>query len=361
MFSPRREEPHLQRRQGRHGSEGRRGSGAHSGPRRLRHRRRRSARGSGPPATSRRREALDEQALRAAHCASSRTRSAEARPGSTANVLAVTAPGGPGRRDGHDADRRVRGRRRARRRSERVARWRGGGETGAANHRRSRRPRACPRRRSGRHGGSRRDPRAPRRRLCRGSSGGWSALAPERRDDGASVPPRRRVQPRRRLIEDQHLGIADKGQRKRQALPFASGQAPNAGARNVAETHLLDELVRPARTVVEGCVQAHEIAWRRPRLQPGTVLGASARRAPGTPGRRARILAEDPRRARVRLAIPLDDLDQRRLAGSVRPDECNDLAGPHSEVHAIEDPAPAVRLPEPWTSITVRATRSEPV
>src|SRR6185503_10316530 len=59
-----------------------------------------------------------------------------------------------------------------------------------------------------------------------------------------------------------------------------------------------------------------------------------------------RILAEHASRAAIRGAVPLDDLDRRRLAGTVRSEQRDDLPGPDHEVHPVEDHASAIGLPE---------------
>ena len=49
------------------------------------------------------------------------------------------------------------------------------------------------------------------------------------------------------------------------------------------------------------------------------------------------IDAEDPDRAAIGPPVALDDLDRGRLARSVRPDQCEDLAGVDPERHAAQD------------------------
>ena len=338
-----REEPHLQRRQGRHGSEGRRGSGAHSGPRRLRHRRRRSARGSGPPATSRRREA-------------------PRRAGPLARPTAPAPGRGPRRRD------------RARRRTSRavtapggqvaatVTTPTGGSEApGVLAGARARRPMA----RRGRNRScespalatassvSSATIRPPWRIATRSASastspGSWVVrrmVRPSLRSDAMTERVSRRAagsnpavgssrintsgSPTRASASDRRCRSPP--DRRRTRVP-ATSPRPTCSMSSSAGAHRRGRLRTGARDRV---ASPSAPARRRPEHQPD---------ARGTPGRRV----ADPRRRPAPCPRPprdtLDDLDQRRLAGSVRPDECNDLAGPHCEVHAIEDPAPAVRL-----------------
>jgi hypothetical protein len=55
-------------------------------------------------------------------------------------------------------------------------------------------------------------------------------------------------------------------------------------------------------------------------------------------------VAEHAHLAGVGLAVALEDLDQRRLAGAVGPEQREHLAARDGQVHAVERDALAVRL-----------------
>ena len=123
------------------------------------------------------------------------------------------------------------------------------------------------------------------------------------------------VHARRRLVEDQHLGVASEREGKREPLPLAAGQAANAGPRHAAEPDVIDERVRVARLAVE----ARRTAARRSRgvargsrppawsISPtrarsaGPPLDGSTRRARG-PCRHRPV--DSPRRSRRVVVLP---------------------------------------------------------
>ena len=58
-----------------------------------------------------------------------------------------------------------------------------------------------------------------------------------------AMPPGSR--PLRRLVEDQHLGIAEHGRRQPEALPHAERELPDGPSRGRGEADLVQDLVHP--------------------------------------------------------------------------------------------------------------------
>ena len=166
---------------------------------------------------------------------------------------------------------------------------------------------------------------------------------PQLGDDPAGRGAALRVHPGGRLVEQQDLGTPDERQREAEPLPLAAGQAPVAGVGRVPEPDEVQQLVGVARVRVERRVLAEGLARPRPHVDaaalehqpdPGSQLAPAGRgvqpQHPGGPG--------------VRPAVPLDDLDGRRLARAVRPEERHDLAGPDLERDAVDHRSIAVPL-----------------
>ena len=95
---------------------------------------------------------------------------------------------------------------------------------------------------------------------------------------------------------------------------------------------------------MEAAVESDDLAGRHPRIDPAAALehqpDAGAVLASGP----CRVCAEDPDLAAIRPAVALEDLDGRRLARSVRPQEREDLATADAEGHIGQDPPPVVAL-----------------
>ena len=91
-------------------------------------------------------------------------------------------------------------------------------------------------------------------------------------------------------------------------------------------------------------MEPHEVACARPRLQSRAALEHQSHARPQCRTSGPRVLPEHPGRATVRGPVALDDLNGRRLAGPIGPEERHQLARPHGEVHAVEDRSAAIRL-----------------
>ena len=170
---------------------------------------------------------------------------------------------------------------------------------------------------------------------------GFPQLADERpgRDLG------RRVHAGRWFVEDDELRPPDEGEREAEALLLTAGEHLVACRGDVAQPHDVEQLIGIARRGVEPGEQAQDLA--RPSLRvdparleheadPGTQRGAVP----------CRIEAEDPDHALVGAPVALEDLDRRRLARTVRPEEREALAPPDVERQPGDDRPPVVALDE---------------
>ncbi len=306
-----------------------------------------SAPGSDPRATSApARSSSTSRPSRAAHCASSRTRSAEARPGSIANdepTPAFDAACGMTPTGGWAVARRARSRAsaasgggawRRKRSCDSPALTRAAGESTATI-----RPPCRIATRSARASTSARswvvsrivrpsprsDPMSSR--VSRRAAGSIPAVGSSRSSTSGS-PTRASASERR---------CRSPPDRRRTRVP-ATSPRPTCSMSSSGR--------RPP--VMERRVQPQEVSRRRPRLEARAALQHQPDPRPQRRAAAPRVLSQHPRRARVRVAIALDDLDRRRLAGAVRPEQGDDLAGPHDEVDAVENRAPAIRLAKPF-------------
>jgi hypothetical protein len=150
------------------------------------------------------------------------------------------------------------------------------------------------------------------------------AAALARRVDPLPQPlPLGRIERRRRLVEEEDLRRAEERDREVQALPVADGER---AARATAVRKLEGAKERGGRGGRVGLVlQAREelevLARREAAVERGPL------RCPADP----RILRPLDR-ALARVERPGEEREQRRLAGPVRPDERDDLAGRDDEV-----------------------------
>ena len=155
-----------------------------------------------------------------------------------------------------------------------------------------------------------------------------------------------RIHPRGRLVEEQEAGSADQRRRERQALRLTAGEAADRGAGGVAEADDVEQALRVVGVVVERGVEAQQLQRLEPRVEAALLehdpdLGAQDRRVG------VRIGAEDAHGAGVVRAVPLEDLDRRRLARR-RSDPSRPKISPSAMVRSIpaERDALAVALLE---------------
>src|SRR5438309_3027994 len=152
----------------------------------------------------------------------------------------------------------------------------------------------------------------------------------------------RRIDARRGLVEQENVRPRYERPREQHALPLASGERGDRALREVAR---VDPCERGARILAIGggrapadpelCDPAHEDdVLDEERVVPAQRFRLrEIRDAAGLPSARA----QDPDAAAHRRQQPGDDLQQGRLPGAVRPDECEQLAGAHGEVHVAQD------------------------
>src|SRR5436190_4910149 len=180
--------------------------------------------------------------------------------------------------------------------------------------------------------------------VVRGQQDGLAQVA-QRADRRPRVAARGGVEPRRRLVEEDQLGVADERQ--------AEVQPPQLAARQFARPHVLlalqpdqrDDLVGISRRRVhprevrERLAHADVVVDARLLQDDAHPLAQLARPA-------ARIEAQDGDLPGAARAIALEDLDGRRLARAVGPEQAEDLAALDAEVDAADGLEVPVGLPQ---------------
>src|SRR5581483_4778720 len=169
---------------------------------------------------------------------------------------------------------------------------------------------------------------------------------PERPQGADHVPgraPRSGVEARRRLVEEEHLGIADQPEPEVEAPPLAAGERPYPRVPLLGEADELDHLVRVARPLVVAGEQIEvlgdaQVLVHRTRLEDDADTLPPV--APGALG----VLAEDGDRAGVTPPVSLEDLDRGRLARAVRAEQAEHLARGDLEIDPADGLVRAVRL-----------------
>ena len=167
------------------------------------------------------------------------------------------------------------------------------------------------------------------------------AGAGERADDAPQLLPAAGVEAGGRLVEEQHGRRDDEAEREVEASAHAARVGADAAARGIREVEPLEELGR-AR------VRASRRAEPREPAHHDEVLGAGEHAVDG--GRLAGeadaaldllgvgddVVAGDPRGARIGPHERREDVDGRRLARAVRPEQGEHGAGGHREVEPRE-------------------------
>jgi hypothetical protein len=169
------------------------------------------------------------------------------------------------------------------------------------------------------------------------------------------LAPGGRVKARRRLVEEQQVGIADQGDRHLQPPLLTAGKTHDPLVPLLAEADDLDHLVDGPATRVKARVHRHRLANGQIRLDAGRLEDNPDPR-PQARALRCGIAAEDLHLARVTRAVALEDLDRRRLPGTVRTQQREDLADRDLEIDAAHRLNRTVRLPEPTHAHRERRT-----
>ena len=151
----------------------------------------------------------------------------------------------------------------------------------------------------------------------------------ERADHLPRRAARLRVEAGRRLVEEDEVGIADERDAEVEPPLLAARERLDARVRLLLEPDERDHLVDVARRAVVAGEDRVRLAHRqvRPQLR---LLEDDADPLAEVRSRPLGIVAEHAHLAGVALAVALEDLDGRRLAGAVRSEQPEDLALPRS-------------------------------
>ena len=166
------------------------------------------------------------------------------------------------------------------------------------------------------------------------------------RDDRPGRRPSLRVHPGGRFIEHRDLRPPDERECQAESLTLAARQTPVADPGDRAQPDEIEQLVRIARVRVEPAVLEEGF----PRLRARVDAAALEHQPDARPERRATsrgIGPEDPGAAAVRAAVALDDLDGRRLARAVGPEQGHELARRDGQRDAVEHGPRVVMLDQP--------------
>ena len=161
------------------------------------------------------------------------------------------------------------------------------------------------------------------------------AERPERADQLPRGAARGRVEARGRLVEEDELRVPDERDAEVETTLLPSRERLDAGVPLLAEADELDHLVDVARVGEVAGEEAVRLADGQERAQLRLLqddphpLSEPSRRLAG-------IEAEHRGVAAVAPAVALEDLDGRRLARAVRPEEPEDLALGDVEAHTAE-------------------------
>ena len=164
----------------------------------------------------------------------------------------------------------------------------------------------------------------------------------EAADHLPGLAPRGGVEAGRGLVEEEQLRVADQGEADVEPALLAAREARDA---------LVGLSASPTSSITRRPPAAPSSSRRRaraPRAPSGTAArccpGGRCRRARATRGGLRRVDAQHLDLARVALAVALEDLDRRRLAGAVGPEESEDLAARRPRGRCRGRP-PALRRP----------------
>ncbi len=147
--------------------------------------------------------------------------------------------------------------------------------------------------------------------------------------------PRLRVEARRRLVEEDELGIVHEGQGHRQALLLSARERHVVGVGLVDELHEVEQLPRVPAPRVVAAVEVQRLTGRD-LVEQARALELDAEARADLPAVVAQVEAEDLDLALVRLGQSLDHLQGGGLAGAVGAEEAEDLAPLDVEVQAVD-------------------------
>jgi hypothetical protein len=165
-------------------------------------------------------------------------------------------------------------------------------------------------------------------------------------DHVPGAAPGGRIEPGRGLVEKQELGIADQGNGHVEPPSPAARQGRDAGIAAVVKTHELEGLVHRPRRAVEAREEHQRLGDREQGVEL-TLLEDEPNPLAPCAGGPFGVCAEDRDLPAAPLAVALQDLDRRGLAGAVRTQEAENLARMNLEVEAAQDLDGAIALAQP--------------
>jgi len=173
-----------------------------------------------------------------------------------------------------------------------------------------------------------------------------SAAGLEAFDQLPELPAGLGIEPRGGLVEKEEPGIAHQGTRQREALPLPAGKLAHSGAGLLLQ---LDQ----RNDVAGGGARAVEAAEEGDRLRHRELLGELGFLERDTQQLAqlavvpAPAVAEHEHLAAVRLGQSLADLDRGGLAGAVRAQQAETLAGPDLQIDPVHCDDVAIALAKP--------------
>ena len=173
-------------------------------------------------------------------------------------------------------------------------------------------------------------------------------LAGEARDLVPQRGARLDVEAGRRLVEEEDARVVQQREREVEAALHAAGVRRGLAVGGVDEADALEQLVAArralgARDALQAALQAHVLAAGEHRVQRD-VLQRDADRGAHLRALLRDVVARDGGACRRRRQQRREDLDRRRLARAVGPEEAVDLAGRDVQVDAVDGADAALEL-----------------
>ncbi len=165
----------------------------------------------------------------------------------------------------------------------------------------------------------------------------------QRADERPGVAARRRVEAGRRLVEEDELGVADERDAEVEPPLLPARERLHLRVALLGQADEVDHLVDVARVPVVAGEDPVHLAHGQDGPELG-LLQDDADPLPERPLAAAGVEAEHGDLAAVALPVALEDLDRRRLAGAVRAEQAEDLAGRDLEVDPAHRLDAVVRL-----------------
>jgi hypothetical protein len=180
--------------------------------------------------------------------------------------------------------------------------------------------------------------------VVRGQEHGLAQLA-QRPDRRPCLAAGRRIKPGGGLVKEDQVGIAHQGERQVQAPALASGQMLGAHIAISGELDELDDLVDRQLANVVPAVHLHQLGDRQIDLH-AALLQHDAHLLAQLAAAAGGVDPQDPGLTAGAGAVALQDLDDRRLAGSVGTQQAEHLAPCDLEAHPAHRLRLAIRAPE---------------